>query len=58
MLGAEETGNAVLQASAFLKDGTSEWRILKLAWFGRGRQNCFGVLLKGAGIKGRNLPLF
>ena len=33
------TGNTKLQTSAFLKDGTSDWYILKLAWFGKGRQD-------------------
>ena len=31
-------GNAELQTPAFLKDGTSDWHILKLACFGKGKQ--------------------
>ena len=53
------TGNAELQTSAFLTDGTSDCHILKLAWFEKGgRTMCFGAVLKGAGINGRNLPSF
>ena len=33
------TGNAELQTSGFLKDSTSDWCVLKLAWFGKGRQD-------------------
>ena len=50
-------GNA--QSSAFLKEGTFEWHILKLVWLGRGRHgySLLGVL-KGVGLNSRNLPLF
>ena len=42
-------GNAKLQTSAFLKDGTSKWHVLKLDWFGRGRQDsCFLDVFKGS----------
>ena len=50
------TGNAELQTSAFLKDCASKWRTLKVACFGR--TVCFWVFLEGAGLNGRNLPLF
>ena len=53
------TGNTDVQTSAFLRDGTSDWHILKLAWFGKGRQDCvFWGVLKGMGLNSRNLPLF
>ena len=32
------TRNAELRISLFLKDGTSDWHILKLACFGKGKQ--------------------
>ena len=42
------TGNIKLQNSGFLKDGTSECHILKLAWFGKGRQDyVFWGVFKG-----------
>ena len=41
-------GNA--ETSVFLKDGISEWHILKLVWQGEGgRASCFGVFFKGSG---------
>ena len=50
------TGNIKLQNSGFLKDGTSECHILKLAWFGKGRQDyVFWLFLKVMGLNGRNL---
>ena len=53
------TGNADLQTSAFMKDGTSDWHILKPAWFGKeGQDYVFLGVLKGVGPRGRNLPLF
>ena len=46
--------NAKLQTSAFLKDGTFDWHILKLVWLGRERQGyLFWVFLKEAGLNGR-----
>ena len=52
------TGKAELQTS-FLKDGTSDWRILKLAWFGKeGQDYVFSGVLKGVGLNRRNLTLF
>ena len=45
------TGNADPQTSAVLKDGTSDWPILELAWFGKGRQDSvFMDVLKKSGI--------
>ena len=42
--------NADRQISGALKDGTSEWCILKLAWFGRGRWDyLFWGVFKGSG---------
>ena len=53
------TGNADLQTSAFMKDGTSDWLILKLPWFGKERQDYVVLdVLKGVGLNSRNLPLF
>ena len=53
------TGNAEPWTSVFLKDSTSDWRILKLAWFGKGRQDCVYVgVLKGEGLNGRIPSLF
>ena len=47
------------EPQTFLKDGTSDWNILKLAWVGKGRQDyMFLVFLKGAGLNGINLPTF
>ena len=44
------TGNAELQTSAFLKDGTSHWHILKLPWFGKGKWDyVFWGISKGVG---------
>ena len=44
------TRNAELQISAFLKDGTSERHIMKLAWFSKGRQDyVFSGVFKGSG---------
>ena len=34
------TGNAELQTSAFPKDDTCDQCVLKLACFGKGRQDC------------------
>ena len=53
------TRNAELQISAFLKDGTSDYNILKLAWFGKGSQDyVFWGVLKEVGLNGRIPPLF
>ena len=54
------TRNAELQTSAFLKDGTSDWHILKLAWFDKRRQDYvfWGGFKKEWDLGGRNLPLF
>ena len=42
--------NADRQISGALKDGTSEWCVLKLAWFGRGRWDyLFWGVFKGSG---------
>ena len=39
------TGKAEPQISAILRDGTSDWGILNLAWVGKGGKiMCFGVL--------------
>ena len=44
------TGNAEPCTFAFLKDGTSDWDILKLAWVGKGGQDyVFLDGLKGSG---------
>ena len=41
----------------FSEDGISDWGIRKLAWFGKGRQDCVFVgVLKGVGFNGRILP--
>ena len=43
------TRNAEPQTSAFLKEGTSEWHILKLTSFGKGRQDyVFWGVFKGS----------
>ena len=54
------TRNAELQAPAFLKEGTSDWCTVELAWFGKRRQDCvfWGVFLKKVGLNGKNLPFF
>ena len=54
------TKDAELQTSAFLKDRTSDdWHILKLAWFGKRRQDyVFWGVLKGVGLNKKNPPLF
>ena len=53
------TGKADVQAPASLKDGTSDWRILDWPGLAEGGQTmCSWEFLKGAGRKGRNLPLF
>ena len=44
------TGNAELQISAFLKENTFEWHVLKLVWLGRERpSSSFGGVFKGSG---------
>ena len=53
------TRNADLQTPGFLKDSTSDWSILEMAWLGKGRRTmCFGVDLKGVGLNSRNPLLF
>ena len=42
----------------FLKDGTSDWHILRLAWVGKGGQDYVLGVLKGVGLHGGNPPLF